>query len=142
MKGMTVVARTITRLTLGLILLFGFYVFMHGHVSHGVGFAGGVIMALGFIHLMLAYGKTVALRKFGEKYVYFLKNGGMLALLAISLAGMFLGRGFMGNFLGTGRPFELFSAGIIAVTNAVVCLTVSGCLFLLFITFVGFRSKR
>jgi multicomponent Na+:H+ antiporter subunit B len=142
MKGMTLVAKTITRLTLGLILLFGFYIFMHGHVSHGVGFAGGVIIALGFIHLMLAYGKTVALKKVGEKYVYFLKNGGMLALLAVSVTGMFLGKGFLGNFLGTGRPFELYSAGIIAVTNTIVCLTVSGCLFLLFITFINFKSKR
>ena len=50
MKGMTLIAKTITRLTLGLILLFGFYIFLHGHISHGIGFAGGVIVALGFIH--------------------------------------------------------------------------------------------
>lgn len=142
MKGMTLVAKTITRLTLGLILLFGFYIFMHGHISHGIGFAGGVIVALGFIHLMLAYGKTVALKKIGERYVYFLMNGGIALLIIIAVTGYFFGKGFFGNFLGTGRPFALFSAGIIAVCNITICLTVAGCLFLVFITFVNFKSKK
>ncbi len=142
MKGMTLIAKTITRLTLGLILLFGFYIFSHGHVSHGVGFAGGVIVALGFIHLMLAYGKTAALKRIGEKYVYFLKNGGLLLLIAVSAGGYLFGKGFFGNFLGNGKPYALFSAGIIAVCNVAICATVAGCLFLVFITFVGFKSKR
>jgi len=142
MKGMTLIAKTITRLTLGLILLFGFYIFLHGHISHGIGFAGGVIVALGFIHLMLAYGKTVALKKIGEQYVYFLMNGGIALLIIVAAAGYFFGKGFFGNFLGTGRPFTLFSAGIIAVCNITICLTVAGCLFLVFITFVNFKSKK
>lgn len=56
-KGMSLIVKVITRLTVGLILLFGIYIVLHGHVSPGGGFAGGVIIALSFIHLMLAYGK-------------------------------------------------------------------------------------
>ncbi|MFH1368167.1 MAG: MnhB domain-containing protein [Elusimicrobiota bacterium] len=142
MKGMTLIVKTVTRLTLGLIMLFGFYIFMHGHVSHGVGFAGGVIIALGFIHLMLAYGKKYAAAKIGEKQAYLLKNSGLLILLAISAAGFMYGKGFLGNFLGNGKPFELFSAGIMLLFNTAICAVVAGCLYLVFITLVEFKIKK
>jgi len=54
-QGMSVIVKTITRLTVGLILLYGIYILSHGHLSPGGGFAGGVIVALSFVHLMLAY---------------------------------------------------------------------------------------
>ncbi|MBU3958757.1 MAG: hypothetical protein KKE91_02725, partial [Candidatus Omnitrophica bacterium] len=55
--GMTLIVKTITRLTVGLILLYGIYIVLHGHLTPGGGFAGGVIIALSFVHLMLAFGK-------------------------------------------------------------------------------------
>ena len=47
-QGMSLIVKTITRLTVGLILLFGIYIVLHGHLSPGGGFAGGVIIALSF----------------------------------------------------------------------------------------------
>ena len=61
-KGMTVIVKTVTRFTLGFILLYGIYITLNGHVSPGGGFAGGVIVALSFVHIMLAFGKEVSLR--------------------------------------------------------------------------------
>lgn len=60
--GMTFIVKTVTRLTLSFILLYGFYISLHGNVSPGGGFAGGVIVALSFVHIMLAFGKETALR--------------------------------------------------------------------------------
>jgi multicomponent Na+:H+ antiporter subunit B len=62
-RGMTFIVKTVTRLTLGFILLYGIYIGLAGHVSPGGGFAGGVIIALAFIHIMLAFGKETALRR-------------------------------------------------------------------------------
>lgn len=62
-KGMTLIVKTVTRLTLGFILLYGLYITMTGHESPGGGFAGGVIVALAFIHIMLAFGKEVAIKR-------------------------------------------------------------------------------
>jgi multicomponent Na+:H+ antiporter subunit B len=62
-KGMSLIVKTVTKLTLGFILLYGIYITLTGHRSPGGGFAGGVIVALSFIHIMLAFGKEVALRK-------------------------------------------------------------------------------
>lgn len=61
--GMTVIVKTITRLTLGFILLYGIYISLNGHNAPGGGFAGGVIVALSFVHVMLAFGKKVALKR-------------------------------------------------------------------------------
>ena len=62
-NGMSLIVKTVTKLTLGFILLYGIYVALTGHLSPGGGFAGGVIIALSFIHIMLAFGKEVALKK-------------------------------------------------------------------------------
>lgn len=62
-KGMTVIVKTVTRLTLGFILLYGIYIAFSGSISPGGGFVGGVIIALSFIHIMLAFGKEVALKR-------------------------------------------------------------------------------
>lgn len=61
--GMTVVVKTVTRLTLGFIMLYGIYVALHAHAGPGGGFAGGVIVALSLVHVMLAFGKDAALTR-------------------------------------------------------------------------------
>lgn len=62
-RGMTLIVKTITRVTLGFILLYGIYITFHGNVESGGGFVGGVIIALSLVHVMLAFGKEVALKR-------------------------------------------------------------------------------
>jgi len=131
-KGMSVIVKTITRLTVGLILLYGVYILLHGHVSPGGGFAGGVIIALSFIHLMLAYGKEVALKRMPKQVVSFFEGFGAIMFLSIALLG-FIGGHFFLNFLPKGDEFELFSAGIIPFCNIAISLKVGAGLFAIFI---------
>ena len=44
--GMTLIVKTVARIVAGFILLFGIYIVIHGHVSPGGGFAGGIIIAI------------------------------------------------------------------------------------------------
>jgi len=134
-KGMSVIVKTITRLTVGLILLYGIYILTHGHLSPGGGFAGGVIIALSFIHLMLAYGKETALKKFPKAVVSFFENSGAIMFLSIALLG-FTGGYFFLNFIDKGKPYELFSAGIIPLCNIAISLKVGAGLFAIFIALV------
>jgi multicomponent Na+:H+ antiporter subunit B len=60
-QGMTLIVKTVTRLTIGFILLYGIYITLSGHVSPGGGFAGGVIVALALVLIMLAFGKDAFL---------------------------------------------------------------------------------
>ncbi len=134
-KGMSLIVKTITRLTVGLILLYGVYIVLHGHVSPGGGFAGGVIIALSFVHLMLAFGKEVAFRKLAEPVVSFFESLGATLFLSIALLG-FWGGSFLLNFLPKGESFKLFSAGIIPLCNVAICLKVGAGLFAAFVALV------
>ncbi len=127
-KGMTLIVKTITRLTIGLILLFGIYIVLHGHLSPGGGFAGGVIIALSFIHLMLAFGKEVALKKLSQSMASFFESLGAIIFISIAVLG-FLGGYFFLNFLNKGEAFHLFSAGIIPLANIAICFKVGAGLY-------------
>lgn len=139
-KGMSIIVKTITRLTVGLILLYGIYILLHGHISPGGGFAGGVIIALSFIHLMLAFGKDLALKKIPEEFTSTLESTGALMFLTIALLGIFSGYFFL-NFLPKGTPFKLFSAGIIPLCNIAISLKVGAGLFAIFTALVLFKFE-
>jgi len=134
-KGMSLIVKTITRLTVGLILLYGIYIVSHGHVSPGGGFAGGVIIALSFIHLTLAYGKEVAFKRLSKAAASVFESVGALMFLTIAILG-FTGGVFFLNFIAKGEPFKLFSAGIIPLCNIAICLKVGAGLFAIFAALV------
>ena len=142
-QGMTVIVKTITRFTVGLILLYGIYIVLHGHVSPGGGFAGGVIIALSFVHLMLAYGRDVALRKLPKNVISLFESAGAITFLGIALLG-FMGGYFFLNFLAKGEPFRLFSAGTIPLCNIAISMKVGAGLFAIFVALVllQFESEK
>lgn len=129
--GMTLIVKTITRLTVGLILIYGIYIVLAGHISPGGGFAGGVIIALSFIHLMLAFGKDAVLKKLSEARVLLLMGVGIAVFLFLVTL----------NFAGRGHAhsagaFKLFSSGLIPFTDIAASLTVGMGLFAIFLALV------
>jgi multisubunit Na+/H+ antiporter MnhB subunit len=82
---MTLIVKTVTRLTLGFILIYGIYIGMTGHSSPGGGFAGGVIIALALVHIMLAFGREVALHWIRRGMLRVLVGLGALVFLYIVL---------------------------------------------------------
>ena len=133
--GMSMIVKTVTRLTVWLILLYGIYIVLHGHISPGGGFAGGVIIALSFIHLMLAYGKEMVLQTVSQRLAEIWESTGALVFLTIALLGLTAGPLFT-NFLPTGTPFALFSAGAIPLSNIAISLKVWAGLFVIFVALV------
>lgn len=127
-KGMSIIVKTITRLTVGLIFLYGVFIVTHGHLSPGGGFAGGVIIALSFIHLMLAYGKEAAFKKLSKGASSIWESTGAIMFLTIALLGLAGGYFFL-NFLPKGQPFKLFSAGIIPLCNIAISFKVGAGIF-------------
>ena len=55
MAGMTIIVKTISSWVKVLIIVFGVYIILFGHLTPGGGFAGGVILASSYILLMLAF---------------------------------------------------------------------------------------
>jgi len=138
---MTLIVKTVTRLTVGLILIFGIYIILHGHLSPGGGFAGGVIVALAFVHLMLAFGEDVAVSKISRNLASHLESIGALMFLGVALLG-FLGGSFFLNILIKGSPFKLFSAGTIPLSNIAIGIKVGVGLFAIFLALVILEKSK
>jgi multicomponent Na+:H+ antiporter subunit B len=95
-----------------LILLFGGYIFIHGHLTPGGGFQGGAIVASAFVLIYLACRG----RRINEKGCKAVESLGGLVFIATGLAGLAVGgRYFLGNYLPKGELNTLFSAGIIPI---------------------------
>lgn len=139
---MTFIVKAMARLTIVFILIFGIYISAHGHVSPGGGFAGGIIIALSFIQLMLAYGKEAALAKLPKTAASLFESFGAIALLSISALGFMGGYFFFNFFAGKGEPFTLFSAGIIPLSNIAIMVKVFTGIFAIFVVLVLLKSKN
>ena len=138
-EGMTLIVKTITRFTVWLILLYGFYLIMHGHLTPGGGFAGGLVIGLSFIHLTLAYGRDFVRRRVKVELMHALEATGSLVFLLLGLVGLVTSGVFFLNFLGHGEPFTLFSAGYIPLLNLVIGLKVGAGLYLAFYYLADYR---
>lgn len=130
-KGMTPIVKTIARFVMGIIVIFGAYIVLYGHITPGGGFAGGVILASAYVLLTLAFGKDMGLSKMSNTGASILDNSGALAFAIIGLLG-FTGGYFFFNFLGTGEPYHLFSGGSIPLSNIAIGVKVTASLFAIF----------
>jgi multicomponent Na+:H+ antiporter subunit B len=118
--GLGVIVKTVARWLKGLVLLYGIYLVAYGHVSPGGGFAGGVVIACGFVLLTLAGGGRVGLEHFPRRAAERLDAAGALAFLAIAWAGIAtLDGAFFRNFIATAEQwrYTLASGGIIPLAN-------------------------
>lgn len=137
--GMSIIVKTVTRLTAWLILLYGIYIILHGHLTPGGGFPGGVIVALSFIHLTLAYGKDRVVARLSNTFVGLWESAGALVFVTVALLGLTAGYVFS-NFLPAGEPFSLLSAGTIPLSNIAISLKVWAGLFAIFVALVLLRD--
>ena len=139
MKGMTLIVKTITRLIAGLIFLYGVYIVLHGHLTPGGGFAGGVIMAGAFILLILAEGleeMQIELRKWRAS---FWESTGIFIFWLLAMLGLFGGTYFFLNIFSKGKPLHIFSAGIIPLCNIGIGIEVGAALVAIFITLAALK---
>ncbi len=129
---MTLIAKTISSLIIGVVIMFGTYIAFYGHLTPGGGFAGGVMVAAAWIMLTLSHGKKVSLKKFPDLAASLLDNFGALAFVVIGLLG-FLSGTFFVNFVQKGEPFGLLSSGTILLSNLAIMIKVLAGLFAVFV---------
>jgi len=137
-QGFSLVVRTTARYVVRVMIIFGLYIILHGQITHGDGFAGGVILALAFIMQMLVFGPEVALRVFTKPIAPRLASVGALFLLSIAFLG-YSGGSFFFNFLGRGQAFQFWSAGIIPVCNIAIGLVVMASLIGIYATLTLYK---
>jgi len=146
MTGMTVIVKTISSWVKVLIMVFGIYIILFGHLTPGGGFAGGVILASSYILLMLAFGRQTVEENLPLKVASKLDCVGALLFAAIAIAGLIFGGSFFINFLHqkyqAGEPLALLSAGTIPLSNIAIGLKVGASLFLVILVLSIFRIEN
>lgn len=108
-----------------LILLFGIYIVLNGHLSPGGGFSGGAVLGSGLILYLNAFGFEKTERFFTEK-VY--KRVTVSALTFYCLAksySFFTGANHLESGISLGTPGDIISSGLILPLNICVGLVVA-----------------
>ncbi len=132
-SGMTFIVKTITNLIVGFMLVFGAYVVLYGHITPGGGFPGGVMIALTYILITLAYGRKVVESIVSGVAGSIMDDLGAIAIIILGFIGLYIGGTFLYNFLPKGNPFDLFSAGYIVLYNLAIMLKVGMSLYIVFL---------
>jgi multicomponent Na+:H+ antiporter subunit B len=105
-------------------LLIGGYLVVHGAVSPGGGFQGGVALATA-IHLLYIAGDYKALEKIRPVALFeATEAAGVTAFVALGLVGLATGKAFLTNVLPLGSYQKLASAGTVPLLSAAVGVAV------------------
>jgi multisubunit Na+/H+ antiporter MnhB subunit len=141
-EGMTVIVKTVSRISVWLIILYGIYIIMHGHLTPGGGFGGGVIIALALLNIMLAYGRKFTAKWLNISFLHDIEAASAALFLVIGLLGISIGGAFLANYLSKGELFSLMSAGTILPLNIIIGIKVSMSLFLVVWALAGFKPEK
>lgn len=132
MAGMSLIVRTISRLIFPFLLLFGIYVILHGHLTPGGGFPGGVIVAAAMVLFILAYGIEPLLKRLTVVRAEVLESLGACGIVLIGILGIIVGSAFLQNVFPTGEMGRLFSAGELPLLYLSVGIKVTAAIALIF----------
>jgi len=107
-----------SRLLFPIIILFGIYIMIYGHLSPGGGFQGGVIIASGVLLLLISYHDF----KVPHAIITWLETIAGISYVFIGLIGLLTLDEFLGNFLPSdiSNMGLLFSGGIIPIIYIIV----------------------
>lgn len=130
---MSEIVKGITNIVIGFIFIYGLYIILHGHLTPGGGFAGGVIIAGAFILRYLAFGSIRKHEKKATVTASIFESLGGLLFIGVALFGLLIAGTFFVNFLPKGTPFHLVSAGIIPLCNIAIGIKVGAGLFSIFL---------
>jgi len=120
-KAASEIVETATQLLLPMIILFGIYVFMNGHLSPGGGFQGGAIIASGTMFLLLALPES----HISRLMIAITESLSGFSYVVVGVLGVIYAGGFLDNrFMDLGTYGDLFSAGAIPLIYTFVGLKV------------------
>jgi len=115
----SIILRVMSKLLLPFIMLFGVYIFLHGHLSPGGGFPAGAVFASGFLFLYLSQTGS-----FNQRLSQKIESLSGLVFVLVGLGGLYFSGVFLYNFLPLGEAGNLFSGGIIPVLYSFIGIKV------------------
>ena len=121
------IIRTVCKLVIPIILMFGIYILLNGHLSPGGGFSGGAIMASALIIYALVWGGERASHAIPSKALRIIVLCALGFYACSKTYSFFTGANHLHSIISPGTPGRILSAGLILPLNVavgfVVCCT-------------------
>lgn len=117
------------------ILLFGIYVILNGHLSPGGGFSGGAIVGAGLILYQNAFGFKHANKLFNEKTYKAVSATALLTYCICKMYSFFTGANHLDSHIPLGSPGAILSSGLILVLNICVGMVVACTMYTFYVMF-------
>jgi len=135
--GLSAIVQVVTRWLFVPILVYGLGVAFFGHLTPGGGFAGGVVIACGFVLATIAFGGRAGPALVFHRWAAALEAVGALTYLGMAALGWTAGH-FMQAWTPRGEDFTLAGAPFLVVLNLAILLKVGAGLFAGFMVLVLF----
>ena len=128
--------RLVSLVLIPLLVALGAYVVVHGALTPGGGFQGGIVLAAGPMAILVA-GRYLAIKRLAPRWALeALDSLGASAYVMIGLGGLIFAGVFLKNFLPLGTPGQLLSAGMMPLNSIAVGLEVTGAFLLTWTEFL------
>ena len=102
-------------------LVYMFYVILHGHLSPGGGFQGGVLMVAVIVFIYMGYGYEKVSGCINRSFLHKFEGFASVVYVVLAMIGVYCGAYFCQNVLfDRGAAGDLFSSGTIFFMNLTV----------------------
>ena len=129
------ILQSCARILCPLILVFGIYIIVNGHLSPGGGFSGGAILGGGIILYQMAFGYLPTERFFTFRTFKVVSVTSLLLYSCLKGYHFFMGVNHLDSGIRPGIPGNIFSAGLLLPLNVVVGLVVTCTMYALYTMF-------
>lgn len=129
------ILRMTARILVPVIMLFGIYVVLNGHISPGGGFSGGAIIGSGLILYQNAFGFKQAARIFNEKTYKTISAAALLTYCLCKTYSFFTGANHLDSHIPLGVPGHILSSGLILILNICVGMVVACTMYTFYVMF-------
>ncbi len=130
-----VILQTITKVLVPIIMIFGIYVILNGHLSPGGGFSGGAIIGAGLILYLNAFGFEKTEKFFTEKTYKWVSFCSLTFYCLAKSYSFYTGAHHLHSGIPLGTPGAIISSGLILPLNICVGLVVTCTMYAFFALF-------
>lgn len=118
-----------------IIILFGIYVILNGHLSPGGGFSGGAVIGAGLILYLSAFGFEKTEKLFTEKTYRYVSFAALTTYCLAKSYSFFTGANHLESHIPLGTPGAILSSGLILVLNICVGMVVACTMYTFYVMF-------
>lgn len=130
-----VILQTAARLLVPVIVIFGIYVILCGHLGPGGGFSGGAVIGAGLILYVSAFGFARTERFFTARTYKWMSFGALACYSLSKTYSFYTGANHIESVISLGTPGAILSSGLILLLNICVGVVVAGTMYTFYAMF-------